>query len=600
MAHRSIRKRIGAWKLRNKLMISYFVASIVPIIVISITVYQISSKSVEEASQEFASLYISQATTNLDLFLDQHDKSTRSVLLERDIMKILGSETPFSMDQTIENKKVLQRFFGRLSEVYPEIESIMLVDVRGDIHHFTKAADTVNTSVLQEQHWYGSIRESEHSMFVTAVHDKSYYNHDKGGAAFTVGRVLWDYDGSYAGMILFDMDPSNLIQLSKDFLSIGNRYDIRLMITGNHHQLIYHSDAATGKIPWKQVIGAAYRSESAGSNSDTIVLSHEAGGGGFLISAEIPLDKLLARIKSIEHVTIWAIIVSLLFIIIISTLFSYRITRPILELRRSMKQVELGQYSVLSPVPSANDEISGLIKSYNNMIQKNKELIEDVYIAGIKRKQAQFLALQAQINPHMLYNTLESIRMKAVVKSQDDIAEMIKRLARMFKHSLGMQVEHNRVRNEVEYAANYLYLQNIRYDNRFTLEVNLSDQVLDTQIIPISFQPIVENCIKHGFQDYSKSLIIKIEESRIPPNDVLIRIVDNGKVLSDEKMRKINAILQQDVDAGANAIVDLDTIQGIGLRNIAERIKMQYGERYYIKIGSEGTGTYVELLIPLQ
>ncbi|WP_337101848.1 sensor histidine kinase [Paenibacillus sp. YIM B09110] len=576
-------------------------ASIVPIFIISVTVYQISSKSVEEASQEFASLYISQATTNLELFLDQHNKSTRSVLLERDIMKILGNETPFTMDQTIENKEVLQRFFGRLSAVYQEIETIMLVDVRGEIHHYTKAADKVNTTILREQSWYSHIRESKQAMFVTAVHDKSYYSIDKSGAAFTVGRVLWDYDGSYAGIILLDMNPANLIQLSKDFLSIGNRYGIRLMITGEHNQLIYHSDAATGKIPWQQVIGAAYHPDGDGDKSDRIVLSQETGGGGYLISTEIPLDKLLAGIKTIEHVTSLAIVVCLLFIIMISTIFSYRITRPILDLRRSMKQVELGNYSVLSQVPSSNDEISGLIKSYNNMIQKNKELIEDVYIAGIKRKQAQFLALQAQINPHMLYNTLESIRMKAVVKRQDDIAEMIKRLARMFKHSLGMQIDHNRVRNEVEYAANYLFLQNIRYDNRFTLEVNLSDQVLDAQIIPISFQPIVENSIKHGFRDYSKPLIIKIEESRITPNDVLIRIVDNGKVLTDEKIRQINANLHQAVDVGASAFVDADTLEGIGLRNIAERLKIQYGEHYYIRIGSEeGTGTFVELLIPLQ
>ncbi len=516
-------------------------------------------------------------------------------------MKILGNETPFTMDQTIENKEVLQRFFGRLSAVYQEIETIMLVDVRGEIHHYTKAADKVNTTILREQSWYSHIRESKQAMFVTAVHDKSYYSIDKSGAAFTVGRVLWDYDGSYAGIILLDMNPANLIQLSKDFLSIGNRYGIRLMITGEHNQLIYHSDAATGKIPWQQVIGAAYHPDGDGDKSDRIVLSQETGGGGYLISTEIPLDKLLAGIKTIEHVTSLAIVVCLLFIIMISTIFSYRITRPILDLRRSMKQVELGNYSVLSQVPSSNDEISGLIKSYNNMIQKNKELIEDVYIAGIKRKQAQFLALQAQINPHMLYNTLESIRMKAVVKRQDDIAEMIKRLARMFKHSLGMQIDHNRVRNEVEYAANYLFLQNIRYDNRFTLEVNLSDQVLDAQIIPISFQPIVENSIKHGFRDYSKPLIIKIEESRITPNDVLIRIVDNGKVLTDEKIRQINANLHQAVDVGASAFVDADTLEGIGLRNIAERLKIQYGEHYYIRIGSEeGTGTFVELLIPLQ
>jgi two-component system sensor histidine kinase YesM len=98
--------------------------------------------------------------------------------------------------------------------------------------------------------------------------------------------------------------------------------------------------------------------------------------------------------------------------------------------------VEVGDYSNVLKIPPANDEIGALVKSYNKMIFKIKELIEDVYMSGMKRKQAKFLALQFQINPHMLYNTLESIRMKAVVRGQDEIAEMIKVLSRMFRHSL--------------------------------------------------------------------------------------------------------------------------------------------------------------------
>jgi two-component system sensor histidine kinase YesM len=594
--------RFQNWGIRNKLLLSYFVVSIIPILIISLTVYQISSKSVTEASEEFASLYISQVTTNLEFFWDRHDKSTRSIIYERDIMDILGSETPFSMDQTIENRAVLQRFYSQMSEVYPEIETIMLVDVRGNIYHFTRAADTIDPSVLEQQAWYSRIRDTEHSMFVTAAHDKAYYSKDKSGVAFTIGRVLWDYDGSYSGMILFDMNPSNLVELSKDFMSIGNQYDVRLIITSGDDQLIFHSDAATGKTEWQQIIGNVVHAGSDDQiNSDMIVLTREASDGVFQIITELPLDKLLARINNIERFTETAIFLCLLFIIFISTLFSSRITRPILDLRRNMKQVEMGHYELLKPSATSNDEIHELVISYNKMIQKNKELIEDVYIAEIRRKQAQFLALQSQINPHMLYNTLESIRMRAIVKNQDDIAEMIKRLARMFKHTLNTNIENNRIRHEVEYAANYLFLQNIRYDHRFILEVNLSESVLDTPIIPIVFQPIVENSIKHGFRDYSRPLTIRIDEIPISSDKKLIRITDNGVELPDEKLLEINCHLQSAVEEGNADLMDTDSSGGIGLRNIAYRIKMQYGNDYYIRIGAEkGIGTFVELLIPVQ
>lgn len=588
-------------RLRNKLIISYFVASVVPIIVISFTIYQLSAESIEDASQEFVSLYISQATTNLENFIERHNQSTQSILLERDIINILNGNRAISMDEIIENKLIIQSYFGRTMTRYPEIETIILVDVNGDLYHYTNEADKIDPEVLEQQFWYENIQISEHSMFVTEVHDKSYYSKNKTSAAFTIGRILWNYDGSYAGMILFDMNPSHLIQLSKDFLSISNRYDIQLVITDSNNGFIYHSDAATGKRAWNEFIGDVYDS-SVDQKSNTIVFSKETNQGKFMLTMEIPKTKLLARINNVKEVTIWIIVACMLFIVTISLLFSYKITRPIQELRRSMKQVELGQYSSLIQTPTANDEISSLVKSYNNMIQKIKELIEDVFIAGMKRKQAQFSALQAQINPHMLYNTLESIRMKAVVKEQDDIAEMIKILAKMFKHSLRKQGEHNFIRHEVEYAANYIFLQNIRYDNRFTLDVRLSERVLNTSIIPLVFQPIVENSIKHGFKDYNTKLHIRIEEVLIEPKEVLIRIVNNGTILPKEKLQEINYLLRKTTYSVQHTdTVNQESESGIGLQNIAERLKLQYGERYYLKISSDcNNGTVVEMLVPLQ
>ena len=597
---KTIRQRVDSMRLRDKLIIGYFLASIVPIIVISFTIYQLSAESVEDASQEFVSLYISQATTNLDSFIERHNQSTQSVLLELDVMKILNNKNVLPMSEIIDNKLIIQRFFGRTVTRYPEIETIMLVDVNGDMYHYTKEADKVNPEILQQQLWYEDILASEHSMFITAVHDRSYYGIRKEEAAFTIGRVLWNSNGSYAGIILFDMNPSNLIQLSKDFLSIGNRYDIELVITNHKDQFIYHSDAATGKRAWKELIGATYDATAYDEN-EMMVLSKETTGGRFLLSMEIPIPKLLSRINNIKEVTNWVIVACISFIVIISVVISYKITKPIQNLRKSMKQVELGQYSSIIGLPSANDEISSLIKSYNNMILKIKELIEDVYIAGMKRKEAQLVALQSQINPHMLYNTLESIRMKAVVKDQGEIAEMIKILSKIFKYSLKKQGEQNLIRHEVEYAANYIFLQNIRYDNRFTLEVSLSEQVLNTSIIPLVFQPIVENSIKHGFRDYNTHLHIKIEEILLETNDVLIRITDNGATLSKEHADEINYLLQQ---TNASELrpdrIEQETDSGIGLMNIAERLRLQYGEQYYLKIRSEGNlGTVVEMLIPL-
>ncbi|OMF95418.1 hypothetical protein BK144_07450 [Paenibacillus sp. FSL R7-0273] len=586
-------------KLRNKLIISYFVASVVPILLISLTIYQLSAKSVEDATSEFAAMYVSQATMNLDSFVERHDQSTKSVFLEEDIMEILSGPEPDNMDELINDRAAIQRFFARITTTYTDIDTVMLVNAEGTLYHYTRALDRVSAEELESRTWFKQSR-NEKRLFLTPVHDRSYYSRNKEGAAFTVGRVLWNFNGSYAGMILLDMNPDKLIALSDDFRLLGNKYDIRLIITNPEGGILYHSGAATGKVSWDPLIGQVYPPE--GSGKDEIILSRTANAEQLLVRAEIPLNKLLAKIRSIKHVTMVSIIISLLFIFLISVLFSYRITKPIINLRRSMKQVEMGQYSLLPAGSGSHDEINGLVQSYNKMIVVIKELIEDVYIAGLKRKQAQFLALQSQINPHMLYNTLESIRMKAVVKQQNDIAEMIKILARMFRLSMGKDRDSNLVRHEVEYAAHYIFLQNIRYDNRFILDVQLSDRVLDTPVIPLVFQPIVENSIKHGFRNYARQLHIRIEEHILESGDVRIRFIDDGGVLTEQQARDINQQLQRINFTAYDPEEENgpDTEQGIGLRNIAERLKLQYGERYELVIyAGDRIGTVVELIIPL-
>lgn len=591
-----IKSSIQKMRLRNKLMASYMVALIIPLLIISLTIYNLSANSLEDASEEFASMYTSQTITTIDDFVEGYDQITKSILVDTDIIRLLGNEEQLTMDQLIDNKSIIQRVLVRMLTLKPEIKTVILVSANSIVYPYSRTGVPVDESILLSQEWLKNIRDSKENLVITTVHDRSYYKDQGTGAFFTVGRVLLNYDGSYAGMLLLDLDPYDLIKLNEDFLLAGNRYDIRLVITNRDGGVIYHSDATTGKQTWEEIINQQYK---PGNSDDLIVLSNKSNKGNLLLSTEIPLDKLLAKIRNIKNVTLLAIMICIIFIILISFLFSYRITKPIQDLRRSMKRAETGQYTPITLVPLSNDEIGGLVISYNKMILKIKELIEDVFIAEIKQKQAKFLALQTQINPHMLYNTLESIRMKAIVTGQHEIADMIKILARMFKLALRNEIGVNLIRHEVEYAANYIKLQNIRYDNRFTLEVRLSDDVLNTAMIPLVFQPIVENCITHGFQDYNNVLNIVIDEKIIGHDKVLIRIMDNGTKLSAERALDINRVLQ--MAESDKFKLEMDTGEGIGLKNIAERIKLQYGDKYYVEIRAEiGIGTIVELCIPWQ
>ncbi len=593
-------------RLKHKLISSYLIALIVPTIIITLTIYNLTAKSLEDSSRLFASMYTSQARKTFDDFMMEYDQMAKSVLAESDILQILEGDTPVTLEKRIHDKELIQKFFSKMLYLKPEIDAVMLIGSNQDVYGYTRTSVSIDDKILLSQPWLEDVKNQKKNLFITPAHEGTYYKNETKGAVVTVGRKLSNYSGSYVGMILIDLEPQKLINLNEDFLMARNQYDIQLVMSNENGEIIYHSDVMTDRHDWSEVIGEKYVVENQMAKDDLIVLSDSSNKGETVLSTEIPRDKLLANINKIRYVTLFATIGCVLFVVIVSVFFSHRITKPILYLRRSMKLAGSGQYVPITYSSFRRDEIGELVESYNQMIIRIKELIEEVYIAEIKQKYAKFLALQTQINPHMLYNTLEQIRMKAFVKNQDEIADMIKILARLFKLSLGKETGNYTIRNEIDYVSNYIKLQNMRYEDRFSLQLLLKEEIMNTPIFPIVLQPIVENSITHGFRNHDTTLTIRIEGKIIEKNDVLIRIIDNGVSLPLEKVIELNKKLQfakkeqselrgmqrQEEENG-------DSDKSIGLVNIAQRIKLHYGERYGMKlIPQRENGVTVEILIP--
>ncbi|WP_418037659.1 cache domain-containing sensor histidine kinase [Paenibacillus xylanilyticus] len=586
-------------RFQNKLMLSYLLACIIPLLIVSVFIFHQSAKGLEESSQEFASLYTSQIKSSLNEFIKEYDKITKSVLVENELIYRLGEGSSIPMNEEVNQRVAVQQLLMRVSLLKSEIGTVMLVSRDNSVYQYTTTTSRVDESRLLSQDWYNQLRNSDQTFFISGLHDRSYYEDKGAGAVVTVGRVLFNSKGAYAGMLLIDLDPFTLLQLEHEFLQARDKYGISVIISNDRREIVYHSEAASGRITWEQVLHSEFDLTGDRAHEDRIILSEHTAQGELFIKTEIPRSKLLQKINQMKGLTMIVITTSCLIIFLISLWLSYTITRPIKALRRSMKQAEVGQYLPIQK-EQTSDEIGSLVYSYNKMIITIKTLIEEVYVAEIKQRQAKFLALQNQINPHMLYNTLESIRMKALVKDDEDTAGMIKILARMFRLTLGKEGRHHSIKHELEYTGNYLQLQNIRFDDMFTLSVNMPDEMLECSIIPLVFQPIVENSINHGFAGYSQALCISIEGSWTENGEVLIRISDNGSGMSSEKWKELNSLLEQAASNRYSLENQNDHGEnGLGLINIAERIKLHYGDTYYIKVlsGIEN-GTTIEIRIP--
>nr|WP_241484195.1 sensor histidine kinase [Paenibacillus mucilaginosus] len=596
---RKLLSTIGNMKLQNKLMGGYLLGCAIPVFIVSVIIYNESVAGLEDSSQEFAALYTSQIEHSLDLLMQEYDKITKTVLVDNDLISGLRDTKQMTMAELIHQREMVRRMLMRVALLKPEIGTVMLIGPDDTLYHYTNTTSIVNEEALLSQDWYKRLGDSEDAFFVTGLHDRAYYEDHGEGAITTVGRKLFTYDGAFAGWLLIDLDPFTLLTPNREFVLARDKYDISVVISNGSGEPVYHSDAATGRFTWKDVLNAGDRYTREDSGKESIVISGKVNLGKLKITTMIPREKLMLRIRKIQTVTAFVILTGFAIMAIVSIGLNYAITNPIKRLRRSMKQAEAGQYV---PIDSAHsrDEIGSLVHSYNKMIITIRTLIENVYLAEIKQRQAKFLALQNQINPHMLYNTLESIRMKALVKDEDEIAYMIKILARMFRLTLGKEGTLHSIQHELEYTKNYLDLQNIRFDHRFRLHIRLPQDMLACSIIPLVFQPIVENSIIHGFRDYSHFMNIVIEGSWTEKGGMVIRIIDDGMGMPQDKQEELSALLEG-AASGLHKLEQTDerSGEGLGLKNIAERIKLHYGDPYDLKFRSErGIGTMVEIHIP--
>ncbi|MEC0236239.1 histidine kinase [Paenibacillus kribbensis] len=598
--HRAAMK-LRNMRLQNKLLMGYLVACVIPFLIVSAFIYHQAAAELEDSSQEFAALYTSQLETTLNQFMEEYDRVTKSVLVDNDIINKLGDTRSQPIDEQALQQLTIQRLLMRVAILRPEIGNLMLISEDNSVYQYSNTTSMVNETSLLSQEWYKRLRGSNEKLFITGLHDRSYYEDRGDGALITVGRVLLGSDGAFRGVILIDLDPFNLLELNQDFVSARDKYGMSVTVSNALGETIYHSDAASGRVTWKQVLESDIDYTKDTSSKDLIILSGSTRLGQLVIKTQIPREKLLLKISKVKEVTIIAISAGWLVMTAISMGASYHITKPIKALRRSMKQAENGQYVPIESSQQANDEIGNLVHTYNSMIVTIRTLIEDVYIAEIKHRKAKFMALQNQINPHMLYNTLESIRMKALLKDEDEIAGMIKILARMFRLVLGKEGKQHSIMHELEYTENYLQLQNIRFDNSFKLDLRIPEAMRQCSIIPLVFQPIVENSINHGFQGYSKMMQIVIEGTWTEEGGIKIRITDDGCGIPPSKQAELRTILDEaDFDKYKLEHGKELAGKGLGLKNIAERIKLHYGDSYYLSLlSSDGNGTTVEIQIPM-
>lgn len=402
-------------------------------------------------------------------------------------------------------------------------------------------------------------------------------------------------DFSTLGYMIVDLDYSYFDALMND-INYSDNSDIMIV---NRDQILYSKYEEKIHGPLDDEFRKLLYSEPAGSElfcsgDETNFYSfYPIEDTDWKVVSVHSLSSYTSKSTTIFNFMLMAALFSLAVSIVILVMISSAITRPLNKLASLMENVQNGNFNVRFH-PKYHDEVGKLGTSFNYMISYTNSLIDNVYKLQIAEKEAVIFALQSQINPHFLYNTLQMISDFAETGDDEEVSAVCSRLSSIFRYSIDGKSRYVRLGDEVEHVKNYVYIQSIRLNHRFVFSLQIPEECYNIHVPRLILQPLVENSVSHGIYDKLKDG--KIVISAILRDSVLhIKITDNGLGIAEEKL----TFLREALRPGRSP--EEFGSKSIGISNVNHRLILSYGPEYGLTIeSSPGHGTVITIRIPSQ
>jgi len=565
--------------IQSKMMVNILLILAIAVVVLSYLNMNVLNRSLTNMNNEQTLELAGQVTLRIENYIQEVSKKM-DLLLAEPAIKAFNEQNV--------NEDELLSTLERYTTTDKNIAGILVVDSKGEM--LSNTMQLVEDSPLNMESWYiQTVAEPEtFHLFSQQIgrNITSFYDSYKADNILSMTKALVDEQGNVNGMVLFDMKLDhmesiiNSAELGRSgFLYISNRKGEVVYAPVNPIVYRIHPTMIGGEKD-VQIDGEGYQ-----------IIAQETGISDWNIVGVFPKNVTLGII--LEVITSFVIYAVLIFIvgIILSVYLTKTLTRPISQLKNLMAEAEQGKLEIRYD-SIYNDEISQLGHSFNKMIEAIKNLLSLVYTEQKAKREAELKAFQAQIKPHFLYNTLDTINWMAMEYEADDIVEVVESLTNLFRISLSKGNEIISLENEVKHVQSYLMIQKVRYEEQFDYEITYDDTLKSSKVIKLIIQPLVENAIYHGIKGRKESGYIRVD-IHSDAKDLFIVVSDTGGGMEPEHVARMNHIFE--------GMLEKDDRYGIGLFNVNERIKLNFGLGYGLKISSElGQGTTVTIKHPIQ
>lgn len=575
-------------KLRIKFFLIFSILAVIPLLVLTQYSYAHYRQVTYDRMNDLAnSLFqnavtetentlktISQSISYLTFYSNDEDYSVISNL--RPYAESTPEYTSYDIYRTNQH---FNSVFQNIMTSYDYITGIYIFTPSDVIFSCTQSANTINAHYSPKgSAWYNDTLSLDGRFYISSVLDPDMFTNTVKDSVFFSLSVKDIYTHKFLGVILvscssdiFDLSTVNTMPDSA-LLSVSN--------TENNIVLSSNIDDLPGSFP----------------KADLKIMRKNLSIGSLRLTAAFDYDSLYNEFSITSVLLLVIAFTCIIMCLVLAYVLTKNMIRPLESLSRTMSQQGKTSLTFSSPYMNRTDEIGTLYNEYANMLEKLNASIKRDYQDKLNVLDAQMKSLEARINSHFLFNTLESINSMAEINGNDEIATMSLALGNMFRYAIKTPSEIVTLSDELQHVKDYIAIQSIRFSNRFRLALEIPEDLYRQKILKLILQPLVENAFYHGLNYCTDGDLITIR-AKAGKDILCITVSDNGKGMSEETLMEIQNKLSEEA-----SFTELGhrNKQGIGLKNIHSRIELYYGKGYGLSIKSRiNEGTSITIRVPV-
>ncbi|OXS56587.1 histidine kinase [Cohnella sp. CIP 111063] len=582
-------------QLKHKLIIFFLLLAIIPLGVLGAFSYSQSSRMILDKVCQTLLESLSQVNYSIDYFVQDIEQLSMYIYGNEQVQEVLAKDGNRGPEEKHRDEKRIQAILESFIGFKNWDIQIYLLGTNGD-RYFTGELLPREYNEYNENWGLFRIARLSGGNVVWDTHYAMKKTEDF-GVVLSAGRQIRDINSN---------EPLGYVVIDIGEAEAADKYNKAQQIPGGQMYLSDRNGYVISSSPSKHQVGAKlteafasrvskgtkgyFRTTDAEGEAQMVVYDTSQVTGFKLISV-VPVSSLTKDGAVIRNLTLLIMIAGIVLSIWLAVVLSVNVTRPLRKLGGLMRQAETGNLNVTFPT-QYDDEVGQLGRSFNKMVAQLHTLIEQDYQKQIRVQEAELKAIQAQFNPHFLYNVLDSINWMARIHKIDDISRTVLSLGELLRFSIRKGQPFITIEEDMQQIRNYLLLQKMRYRDKLNVVVEVDDEVLSYYTLKLLIQPLVENAITHGLEMKEGMGTLRIE-CRKEQDKVVFTVADDGAGMSEDQLKQLESGSVYHSSKSGNT--------AIGLGNLRKRLDLYFGEEAGLSLRSEpGAGTVVKVIIPIR